>query len=627
MTRDIARCTLAAVMCAAVALPAFAQPGARSHPAALATMANVPYASVHGIVLDDRGHPLAGAVVSALGATTSFAVSDEDGRFALRNLPFGPYVMRAHRQGYLPPRARIIEVNRASLTVSSIALTRQSGSEDATVLAAGIGAPELGVATTGDEEAESHDHGEVAWRLRHLKRSVLKSAATGRFDHAGDALLGDSLTGLSRAVGTPARLASSFVGDMPWSGHLDLLTSTSFDRPQDLFSRQTWLPRGVAFLSLEAPTASGQWDVRGAVTQGDLASWILAGSYRRAPAAHRYEAGLSYGVQHYLRGPADPRAAVRDASRTVGTVHAYDEWIPTPHIAVGYGAKYARYDYLSDPGLLSPRASLTVTPTADETFKVRAAVSRRAIAPGAEEFTPPSSGLWLPPERTFSSLAPRRGFVPERVDHVELAVERAWPGDIVVGVRTFRQHVDDQLLTLFGVSSPGVRSGVGHYYVATVGDLSAHGWGVSVSRTVAERLRASVDYTQVRSTWIGGAPDGASLSLVAPAIRAGDGERFHDMTTTVDTTLPVTATRLFVVYKLNSRFVDRRGSAPQPRPGARFDVQLNQALPFLGASGQWEMLVAVRSLFREELLDASVYDELLVVQPPKRVVGGVTVKF
>jgi hypothetical protein len=39
------------------------------------------------------------------------------------------------------------------------------------------------------------------------------------------------------------------------------------------------------------------------------------------------------------------------------------------------------------------------------------------------------------------------------------------------------------------------------------------------------------------------------------------------------------------------------------------------------------MLVAVRSLFRDELLDASVYDELLVMRSPKRVVGGVTVRF
>jgi hypothetical protein len=39
------------------------------------------------------------------------------------------------------------------------------------------------------------------------------------------------------------------------------------------------------------------------------------------------------------------------------------------------------------------------------------------------------------------------------------------------------------------------------------------------------------------------------------------------------------------------------------------------------------MLVAVRNLFRESFSETSVYDELLVVRPPKRLVGGITVRF
>src|SRR5436305_7584788 len=36
---------------------------------------------------------------------------------------------------------------------------------------------------------------------------------------------------------------------------------------------------------------------------------------------------------------------------------------------------------------------------------VNAVVARRAVAPGAEEFVPPAdSAIWLPPQRTFSSL-------------------------------------------------------------------------------------------------------------------------------------------------------------------------------------------------------------------------------
>jgi hypothetical protein len=39
------------------------------------------------------------------------------------------------------------------------------------------------------------------------------------------------------------------------------------------------------------------------------------------------------------------------------------------------------------------------------------------------------------------------------------------------------------------------------------------------------------------------------------------------------------------------------------------------------------MLVAVSNVFHRELADGSIYDELLVVRPPKRVPGGVTVRF
>jgi hypothetical protein len=57
-------------------------------------------------------------------------------------------------------------------------------------------------------------------------------------------------------------------------------------------------------------------------------------------------------------------------------------------------------------------------------------------------------------------------------------------------------------------------------------------------------------------------------------------------------------------------------------------VQVRQSLPFMDFStAKWEMLVAVRNFVREAAPDQSVYDELLVIHPPKRVVGGLTLKF
>ena len=587
-------------------------------------MAAVAEADFRGLVLDERGQPLAGAVVSALGVTTAFAISDPEGRFAFRNLPFGPYLVRAHLQGYVPARGRIIQVDQSTRGVSTIALTRL-GDAEATpeVLAAGI-APVNVEATSGDA-SETHDHGEVAWRLRHLKRSVLKQSTSLLDDFEDDSLFDTPLEGLGRAVGAPARVATSILSSLPISGEVNLLTRTSFDRPQDLFSVDTWTPRGVAFLSLAAPMSGGDWTMRGAITQGDLSSWIVAGSYvRDESATHRYHAGLSYGMQRYLGANADALAAVSDGGRNVGSVYAYDNWTVNSRLTLMYGAKYARYDYLAHQGLVSPR--LTATIHGDE-LTIRATVSRRSTAPGAEEFIPPSTGLWLPPERTFSPVSPRNGLHPERIDHYEIAAEREVPGSVVIGVRAFRQNVDDQLVTLFGVAPPGTAASmVGHYYVASGGDVETRGWGVSVSRDVTHGLRASIDYTYAGANWIRGSSDTPVLSRVAASVVRDDAESFHDLTTSVESVLPVLETRVFVVYKINTRFADAGTSAPGA--GTRFDVQLNQSLPFLNfSSAQWEMLVAVRNLFREELMDASAYDELLVVRPPKRIVGGVTVRF
>ena len=627
MTYRLTLSTLAAGICvAAAAAPASAQVEQRRPAIVLAHASTTPQADVHGIVLDDAGRPLAGAVISAFGSTTAFAVSDPAGRFAFRNVPYGPYLVRAHLQGYAPPRARVVQVNRASLTVSAIALTRHAAeAETVTVLAAGVAGSDV-AATAGVDDAETHDHGEVAWRLRHLKRSVLKDAAIGLLP-AGDrpSFLDAPLANLGRALESSARLASLFA-DVPWNGHIDLLTSASFDRPAELLSTQMWPSRGIAFLALEAPTASGHWTMNGAVTQGDLSSWIVAASFRRAPALHRYETGMTYGTQWSLGRNGLSAPVLFEGGRNAGGVYAYDEWTLSPKVTLNYGAKFARYDYLADRSLFSPRASVTLTPTSDESFTLRAAVSRRLTAPGAEEFMPPTMGVWVPPERTFSALSARTPLTPERLDHAEIAVERAWAGDVVVGVRGFRQDVSDQLVTLFGAVPLASTGDLSHYYVASAGDVNAHGWTVSVSHTVAEQFKASVDYSRVHAVWRGRSADAAVLSALAIAAPREDREQFHDITASVASTVPVTDTRVFVLYKLNSRFAGPRGASPSP--GARFDLQFTQALPFLSAGGgEWEMLVAVRSLFRDELLDSSVYDEIFVVRPPKRVVGGVTVRF
>jgi hypothetical protein len=624
-TRLLGRAAAVGLCLTVPALPASAQ-AARPQPLLVSRTVSAPAAELTGLVQDRGGKPLAGAVVSAIGSESAFAVSDREGRFTFRALPPGPYLVRAHLQGYLPARPRMLQVSNGPRGDYTITLVKRSESADTPeVLAAGIG-PVVDAPAAVPESEGTHEHDELAWRLRHLKRSVLKS--TGERVPGLDTTLSpdNPLFGLGRAVGESARIASSILADLPLDGQFNLITTTSFDRPQDLFSPDAALPRSVAFVSLSSPMTNGEWRMRGAITQGDLSSWTVAGSYTKSVlASHAYQAGFSYGMQRYSGGNAQALSAMRDGSRTVGVLYGYDTWTVVPAVKLEFGGRYANYGYLEDQGLLSPRAGIEVKPLGDDPLKVRASVSHRESAPGAAEFIPPAIGVWLPPERTFSPVSRRGEFRPERVDHVEVAAERQVAGELVLGVRAFRQRGEDQIVTIFGVSEVDGAGNTGHYRVASAGDFDATGWGASVSRTVAEGTRASIEYSRAAAEWSGRTPDFWALARVAnQVLRRSD--VVHDLTATIESVVPVTSTRVFVLYKLNTA-VSAPGFEQASAGGARFDVQINQALPFTVAKSRWEALIAVKSMFHDEFDAGSLYDELMVVRAPTRVVGGVTVKF
>ncbi|MBW8861605.1 MAG: TonB-dependent receptor, partial [Acidobacteria bacterium] len=122
---------------------------------------------------------------------------------------------------------------------------------------------------------------------------------------------------------------------------------------------------------------------------------------------------------------------------------------------------------------MSPRVAMTLAPT--NHFRVSTMLSSRATAPGAEEFMPRiESGIWLPPQRTFSSLVAGQPFDAERTTHAEVEMERD-VASATLTLRAFRQHVDDQLATLFGINMTGMPPAVGHYYVTNVGAVDASG--------------------------------------------------------------------------------------------------------------------------------------------------------
>lgn len=579
---------------------------------------------IEGKVTDERGQPLDGAVISALGGTTAFAVSDKTGTYRLKQLPPGPYLIRVHLSGFLAARGTMVNVRPSTRSSSSFTLRREGSSAvSEAAVGAAIGAPPDATAKSGDR-----DESELAWRLRHLKRGVLRDTNTLlTMPQDDDWFITDSFEFLGRAVGTSARKATALFSDLSLGGQVNLLTTGAIDRPVQLL--QLDHTNSVAFFSVGAPVGShGDWNVRAAMNQTDLSSWMLAGSYVvKAPVPHRYQVGMSYSLQRYEGGNTAALGAVTDTARNVGSLFAYDEWTISRYIAVSYGANYARYDYMDGPAMLSPRMSLTLSP--NDKWRLRMAASRDVSAPGAEEFIPPMSAEYLPPQRTFSPLS-KAALRPQSFGNYEVGVERVINGAAIT-VRAFEQRISDQTVTVFGLrkadSAPSV---LGHYYIGNAGDAALHGVGVTLTHALAENFRGSIDYSLSAAEWVEH-PDAAEYAVLSrwvPSAVRPNRERIHDVTTSLETEIPYSATRVVVLYKLNNAFAANTRSVNEPMFGSRFDLRVTQALPFMNfRTSQWEMLVGVRNLFHDSLANTSVYDELLVVRPPKRVVGGLTVKF
>jgi hypothetical protein len=146
-----------------------------------------------------------------------------------------------------------------------------------------------------------------------------------------------------------------------------------------------------------------------------------------------------------------------------------------------------------------------------------------------------------------------------------------------------------------------------------------------VKTVIANRVRGSVEYSFARAER--NPSDGlAYFVLFAPSSQPLH-ERVHDVSTSLETDVPETSTHVAVLCRFSDGFAPRV-AGNQSGMDARFDVQVRQALPFMDfSSAKWEMLIAVRNFFHDAAGDGSIYDELLVIHPPKRVVGGLTLRF
>lgn len=606
---------------------------------------------IEGLVTDDHDRPIVGAAVTAQGRDLLIIETDRVGRFELRGIPAGTYLLRVQGRGFAASRREFVQVVPSRGTHFDVQLRRAAAPVMApagtAVLAAGVGlasatadAIEASVPVapsgldSGAVEAVPHDHSSAAWRLRHAKRSVLRET-TSRIDDVSqidDETFWRSMARLDTVAAWTlgaGRSAASAVLNGALSGRVQLLTAGAIDQPFEAFTTDD-MPAGIAFVHLAGPLSTRTtWSVEAATARGGVNSWFVGGTYATVVAdSHGVEVHSAYSRQSSAAAGGVGVFGLEDDSRSAGGVQVVDHWTISPRAMLDVGGRYERYDYLRDPGLFSPTMTASLSPAARTWVRVTAA--REMSAPGAEEFVPQAYGsLSLPPQRTFSSLVAGAPLEAQETRHLGLSLEQ----DIAtfrLMLTHFRQQVDGQLATVFdpNLAKGQRRADLSHYGVASVGDFEAAGWGVGISRPVGTNVRGGLEYRTSDVDWDAGDAV-AAVGRVAPSAVRAARERMHDVTLRVDAAATRTGTRITAACRFNSRFT--RGTIDQDTPAGatRYDVQVYQGVPYLkGENAQVELVFGVGNLLRSGLASAaSLYDEVLVVRPPTRVVGGLTVQF
>ncbi|HEX8098463.1 MAG TPA: carboxypeptidase-like regulatory domain-containing protein [Pyrinomonadaceae bacterium] len=376
--------------------------------------------TITGTVRDNRGNPLAGAVISLVkegaGEIVKQTRSSADGTFSARIAP-GRYALRAVAEGFNEALFNAVQVRASDEIVYRFNL-EPAGS--------GRTAPE-----------KRRDRDDVRWRLKAAqgRRSILQ-IQQGDEDAVLAALgirLGDDGADAAQATDSQAEA----VNDGPEEARTGRGT-----RLQGVFETYA-----AASNSAAAPAYLGTNFAFNAPA-GRRLDFLFAGQLgagRGAPqrfetsarfqATDRHRLGLSFGAG---RVGVSTKGKGEAAFATLGqlSVRAIDEWVVRDSIVVVLGLDYSRFVGASSAGSVTPRLGLQFDANARTRIKA-------AFAPGGAEKSAQSlvsfegnEVVFRQPEQGPVALVGGRA-VMERSRRFELGVERVLGNDSNVEATAF----------------------------------------------------------------------------------------------------------------------------------------------------------------------------------------------
>ncbi len=574
-----------------IAISAFAETDApKAVPTALA-----------GLVSDELGQPLGGATVSVFGKSLSrgalTAVTDERGRFELAGIPPGMYRLRAYLAGFLPSAfARIVieeGAGRVGTILMSLSRLEAGLSEEAYV----------------EETGEARTAAELRWVVQHADRNILKD--TSEAVSVAELHSWDENSGYEPAF-----------ADFNLSGEFGIRAATYEEGLEEFPGAGAGLDARLAYARLFIPgNGDAHWLVSAQLLESALSSWAGRAEYVSSGlGSHRLATGVTYGSFLYGDlGEFRPPESVLEkglrgerSAEWFGSVYTSDTFL-LGGTTVEAGLAFQYFDYLDRESYVSPRLEVSHPLGSGERTVLRGVVDHHVEAPGGEDIGLLSHVAY---SSVYGPSPARRSLNAETTTRLDLGLEHQLSPQTRLAVRMFQENATDQLVRAFYEDRIG--GGAGHFVVANRGDFQTRGVGVALAQTIGP-LAGSVGYTFGK--------------VIGPALSEalGSDPEIHDVTTTLGTSFDSTQTRLQAAYRLiyHPGLTTALSSSPsRSNVDSRFSVQVFQLLPFVGWNGtQWELMVAVRNLFYDDIEKASILDELSVVDAPRRVLGGVTVRF
>ncbi len=543
-----------------------------------------------GWVEDNRGVPVAGAVISlfgrGVGAAGLVTLSDSTGRFFLPSLPAGSYTVRALRPGHVAPARQVTVLPNRELRFT-LSLTPEA---EAAALAAASAAEKAGEEVR--PPASVQNQRELTWLLRHKRRSVLE-------EH----------TGATDTQGVDAPRAASLSSWLPDLGAtLELVT-----HPDSVGLGGELLDGNSPSASLSALrlqgrlSESGTWSLGGLVSESGTTSWRMAAEFVLEAGDHHIRAGSGYGTR--MLRPAVVGPATRD--ERVGAIFVQDRWQASDELSATVGGRLSHVGFLQRVNYLDPMVAVELKPA--EGAAVVATFSTQTLTPGGDLLT--LSTLATAPSIAMASMDEH--LRAQRSMKMEVAVEEKH-GPTLVRARTFYEDVHDHLGNAFG-NAGSLRS----LRIFNAGRLAARGMGLSVSRQFGV-VSGSMSYTYGHG-WRTAQTRALPVDLALERVLTFAEGDFHDLVARVETVIPGSDTRILAVYRVNRLLPQGDEHAVS---SSRYDVQLSQGLPFLGdlTHADWDLLLAVKN-FYYEADEGTMLDEVAVLNPPRRILGGIAVRF